>query len=610
MRMNSSFFHAAFVSLACVLAVAGCASTGGGEGAVKTETHAPTKEDGVESPPPPDLPKGMISVDVTNILGVALPARVEFRAADNALAFQLAVPKGALREAVPVGSYKAYVHVYESDIPVMVAAKSVVISEEKTAYLLVTLLEGTGGKLSLLDFDFDGDLAIDRVEMECETDPEDANSIPGRSPLPLNGRVFNGETTWYKGELFAHSTYGRGSESVTALVRRAERSGMDFLAITDRNTLAATSDPGFHSEKVVLIPAMAWGNDTLGEALIFAPRTMPDLPESIYQAQAECMRVQAQGGLFAVAHPCFSSNPWRWGTSYVNAIQAWCRPWRSVPPLRLDQLEESFREKEDGNYLYSLAAAAALDGRATIYSLPGTGRDLQRLDNRSKGKEFVLGALSANTQGTYFWDLELGRGLSACGIAGSDTDGPKVPMGEPLTYVLAENKSVPAIVEALRLGRTTLSAGPEAPFVDLWVDVRQDGSIDARIGASVSNTEDLLFYMHVKNGKGKKCQLLMNGHSIYTQSIDSQDWTMPLLRSTAMKNPQSWNLRPSGGTRNIYRARVIGQPKNPSRGFDPVEVFAMTSPIYARDIGADLMRERNSDKISAQEKLLAPIQEP
>lgn len=537
-----------------IMILAGCAgsSAGGPARPGKEPAGSPQKDTAGLPNQAANGPKGALDADITNVLGKNLPARIDLLGLEVNTALRFEVPDGKLETAVPAGKYRAYIHVYDNGVPVLAEIQDVEITENKTSYLPINILEGASGALTIRDFDFDGDLAIDRVEIASGTDPQNAASIPGRPQLPYPDQDLGGEPGWYRGELYAHSKYGIGAESVEKLVKRAEQAGLDFLAITDRNIMAAANDPAFHSDKVILIPAMAWGNDELGEALIYGPRTLPDPPSTPSAAQAECIRVQAQGGLFAIAHPCFPTGCWKWGLSYVNAVQVWCRDWRSVPPLTLDKLEEPIKERKDGKkderFIHSLAAAAA---------------------------DADLAAVSANTQGTRFWDYELVRGAMACAIAGSSSATPKVPLGRPVTYVRAEKKSLSAILEGLRLGRTFLSCGPDGPTIKFSADVMADNKIDVNIGGVVPLNLDVRFEVVVYKAAGKKLEVLFNGRPIITKTIEGETFVQRFLQ------------HPTGS--GAYRVRVVGPAADPKSGFGPLETYAMTSPIYAQNITTELL---------------------
>lgn len=506
---------------------------------------------------------GAIDIDVTNILGQHLPARVDLVALDDeppTAPIVLEAPRGALEATVPVGSYRAYIHVYEDEVPVLVEAQTVEVTAERPAFLLLNLLEGAGGSMPLRAFDSDGDLAIDRVEIALGTDPFDAGSIPGRPMLAWDSRVLRNEARWYRGELHAHSRHGGGREGVAELIQRAERAGLDFLAIADRNTLASTRDPAYRSDRLVLIPAMEWGSDEQGVALVYGMRTQPEPPSTIAAAQAECIRVQAQGGIWAVAHPCFPAAPWKWGLSYVNAIQVWSRGWREVPPMALEQLPEDLRLRDRGELVYSIAAAAAL------YDAAGEGAARVGVPYQ---------AVSANMQAAKFYDYETSRGLVAAVIGGSKTSSARVPMARPVTYIHAENQSLPALLEGLRLGRTYVSSGLDGPQLQFTADVLNDGTVDAGIGGIVPLNMDIMFEVIVANAKGKRLQVLRNGRPVLSKTIEGDGYVHRFAQ------------RPT--TYSVYRVQVTSPPANPSEGFGPVEVHAMSSPIFCQDITQELL---------------------
>ena len=198
--------------LAC-LALAACAGKGevsrGDADSVQQGTAPSLKPEQTESQKQAALakraalPKGSLDIDITNVVGDRLPTRVDLLCFDDNTTISLDVPTGVLESQQPVGNYRAYVHVYDAGVPVLVTVKDIVINETHPTYLLVNLLEGAGGVMSLRSFDADGDLALDRVEMEMGTDPYNAAGIPGRVELFHDPQVLNTATQWYGGELHA-----------------------------------------------------------------------------------------------------------------------------------------------------------------------------------------------------------------------------------------------------------------------------------------------------------------------------------------------------------------------------------------------------------------------
>ena len=484
-----------------------------------------------------------LSIDVTDTVGNGLACRVQALHLESGTRETLEVATGVQDWALPPGNYRTYVEVYERGVPVLVDARDVTLTLGANAFLPVNLIEWGGQTLGLRDFDFDGDLAIDRVELAAGTDPKDGSSIPGRGLLEYPAPVLGNEARWYKGELFARSNLGLGSESVGKLISRAEKENMDFLAIADRNHLNSTLDPDYKSSKVVLIPAMEWGNDERGYALMYAPRTVPDPPGTVSMAQAECIRVQAQGGVVAIAHPCLSSSPWKWGLSYMNAVQVWYGGWNELPPLSLAMLPEELRKRDERRLVYSIAAAAAASDFDTI---------------------------GGNAQASMFWDYELVRGLMAGAIAGTGTASAKVPMGAPITYIYAREKSLAGLLEGLRLGRTYVSSSAEGPQLLFRADIAGDGKVEIGMGGIVPVNVESGFEVGVRDAQGKKLQVLLNGYPLFTKVIESDSFV------------HKFKYLPK--EEGAFRVRVISPNELPKEQFGRVEVHAMSSPIYAQDV--------------------------
>jgi len=508
--------------------------------------------------------QGSIFVEVTDVLQRNLPGKIEVYPAGGGELSTHRLREGKVMTPFPAGDYVVYVYVYDWDIPIMVDIHRAAITPGGTVTITTELSEGSGS-LALRSFDRDFDLVLDRVELAAKTDPFDPDSFPNAELIPFDTPVLSKEAGWYKGDFHVRSIHGGGKESVKELVARAEKSGLDFIAITDRNTMDACFDADFKSSKVVLIPALEWGTDDRGVALIYGPHTFPALTSDIRDDQGVCQRVQAQGGIFAIAHPCFPNAPWQRGLSYVNAIEIWCREYRAVPPVGLNAFVPEYERRIDGKLKYSISRAV---------SVPN---------------------LSANGQASMFWDYELVRGLKACPIAGSLSSSPDVPMGHPVTWVYAPEKSVRGILNGLRLGRTVVSTDPDGPFMVMTADVKRQkdhvvlsteqsqantsinerktratlGAADVGIGGVVPLGLPVDFVVKVSNAKGMKLEILRNGWPILTKKIESAKGELFKI----VDNPSSYS---------VYRARIVRTPDE--KGYGALDVTAMTGPIYAQNI--------------------------
>ena len=479
---------------------------------------------------------GTIQARIVDILGRKLAGKLVLLNPDGTRAGEIAVPEGEAIMEHPSGNYRVYTYVFEDEVPYLVDIQEIVIRSGQRSEITVELLEGSSGNRPIRAFDQDFDLALDRVELEAGTALDDARSVPGQSAYDWPSPVLSDEGAWYRGELHAHSEHGRGEESVAKLIRRAEKLKLDFLAITDRNTLAAPLDPAFRSDSVVLIPAMEWGDDERGQALIYAPATFPEYTQSYAEAQAMAIRVQAQGGIFTIAHPSFPIGAWQWGIQYANAVEAWCRGWRKIPPLQLEQLDEKWKRREDGRYVYSIGIAAATQG------------------------------FSANSQSTLFWDLELVRGMKSAVVAGSNSASPKVPLASPVTYVYAREKSLKGILEGLRKGRTFVSRDLDGPTIEFQADVLVDGSIDVGIGGIIPVNRPSRLIVGVEGALGARMDILLNGYPIRSMPIRS--------------NKLYYSMEQQPDVVAVYRVRIVKAAEE--YGFGPTELLAMSSPIYAQ----------------------------
>lgn len=480
---------------------------------------------------------GRVEIDISDLLGRPLHARVEFLDHRNEPVRTVELPNGVGETRLQAGNYDAHVSVVHLGALFLVATKSIEVSAGQTEYLLVSLSEGSG-KLPLEQFDRDHDLAIDRVELENETDPNDPSSIPGHQRLDWSSPILSAGAGWFVGDLHTFSRHSIGSESPSKLIARAEKDGLDFLAITDRNTLAHTQDNGFRSDKVVLIPAMEWGSDATGYAIILRPGTVPKPAHNEFEAQSVLDRAVQQEGVFAPAHPCFPTTPWLRTIGYFNAVEIWCRDWRIVPPLAPDRLPSNLRVRSDGEYIFPIARAVQTPMQ------------------------------SANGQADYFWRFNLNAGRKSAAIGGSHSASPKVALGSPLTHVYAENKSLDAIIRGIRFGRTIVSRDKNAPRLEFMADALNDGRIETQIGGIVPLRQETKFISRVFGGDGKRLEILLNGKPIRTVDVVGDRFEFGFLDT-----PQYFSN---------YIARITDVPSDEGFGFR--DMLVTTSPIYAQEI--------------------------
>lgn len=234
-----------------------------------------------------------------------------------------------------------------------------------------------------------------------------------RSPVVRN-RPADGGPRWYRGNLHSHTVHSDGTYTVEERAQASAQFGLDFLAITDHNTIShhqevdrwpdgitpirgseVTTFHG-HINCFGLSKPIDWRDDARGDG-----------------AAAIVDQAHRQGAIVSINHPNAFGDPWcsschwdyaRADYSTFDAIEIWNGGWADV-----------------------------------------------ETDNE--------GALA-------FWTDLLDAGLRPTGIAGTDSHSPKDDDDATLgsTYVHATDPSEASIIDGIRRGRVFLSRGPLLSF--------------------------------------------------------------------------------------------------------------------------------------------------
>ncbi|WP_242907455.1 CehA/McbA family metallohydrolase [Actinomadura terrae] len=248
--------------------------------------------------------------------------------------------------------------------------------------------------------------------------PEVADLPPRPERPPARDLPAPAGSRWLAGDLHSHTVHSDGTLTVDELACRAAARGLDFLAVTDHNTVSHHPEllaAGAHAG-VVLVPGQEVTTD-LGHANVFGDTGWVDFRGP----SADWARFAAdRGGVMSINHPLSGDCAWR----------------RPVPEADRPPLVEIWH---------------------------------------SSWWDRTWGAPLAWT------DLWLPGG--AVPVGGSDFHDPaqhKI-LGEPTTWVLAEDASADGVVAALRSGRTSVSADPRAPVLlrveDDLIALDADGTV-------------------------------------------------------------------------------------------------------------------------------------
>lgn len=143
---------------------------------------------------------------------------------------------------------------------------------------------------------------------------------------------------WLRGDLHCHSEHSDGDASLPDILATARALGLDFLAVTDHNTIShhsalSTRDPG----GPILIPgvevttyyghANVWGLP--GQFVEFRCRTAEEMTAALTDAVA-------LGGLASINHPRPHGPPWEFGAlAPFSCVEIWDGPWPWFNPAAL-----------------------------------------------------------------------------------------------------------------------------------------------------------------------------------------------------------------------------------------------------------------------------------
>ena len=227
-----------------------------------------------------------------------------------------------------------------------------------------------------------------------------------------SANVVNPQAGWYHGEFHAHTYYSDGDYSPNQLIELALAEGLDFLAITDHNTIDAFREVSQEPD-LLIIPGLEV-TLTEGHFNVFGISGWLDWMEPIcvgqittsltgqFRTTTDLIRhIAATGLLTSMNHPLLK--PWEWRDEttdlrFLNCLEIWNDP-----------------------------------------SWP---------DN-----------VQANPRAVALWTDSLNAGYRLTGIGGSDYHRPAPRPGEnkpaerlglPCTYVYASELSTPAILAGLR----------------------------------------------------------------------------------------------------------------------------------------------------------------
>lgn len=241
---------------------------------------------------------------------------------------------------------------------------------------------------------------------------------------------------WYRGDLHTHTIHSDGRQDVAGLLKTAQAYGLDFLALTDHNTVTGLAELNRLSPPGLLTLAGMELTTYWGHAVCLGTRQWIDWRVGTGgRTMAETARsVSANNQVFIIAHPCAIGDPLCTGCKWVY---------------------------EDVK--------------------PGPARLVEVWNGIWHGEE------ENNEEALAMWYEWLNQGYRLVATAGSDTHDPdKYARGPGFNVIYADALSEGALLQALRSGHLYLSAGPHLTFTGHTADGQQAMMGDSLTGQTAT----------------------------------------------------------------------------------------------------------------------------
>ncbi|SDE78350.1 CehA/McbA family metallohydrolase [Limimaricola pyoseonensis] len=163
------------------------------------------------------------------------------------------------------------------------------------------------------------------TEIEVEIGLDDAPRDP--APRPAPARAVREGAGWYRGDLHCHTHHSDAKGAPETLHANARRAGLDFLAVTDHNTVTQWDHFGpASSPDLVFLRGMEVTTEH-GHANVFGLDGWVDFRlRAPGDAQALAREVHARGGMLSINHDK-PDIPWRHDWPEADAMEVWQQHW-------------------------------------------------------------------------------------------------------------------------------------------------------------------------------------------------------------------------------------------------------------------------------------------
>ncbi|MPZ54381.1 MAG: PHP domain-containing protein [Acidimicrobiia bacterium] len=183
---------------------------------------------------------------------------------------------------------------------------------------------------------------VEPVEVVVTVDDRHIERPPDPAPIPVPERPpgrdlpTDDDTIWLRGDLHSHTVHSDGKLEIDALLAHAVSRGLDFVAVTDHNTVSHHPylEEAGNRMGMVAIPGQEVTTD-VGHA-----NCLGEIPWVDFREPADTWRETAEenGGLMSVNHPWAGHVAWRKPLSQpATLVEMWHHTWDRVFRLPFEE---------------------------------------------------------------------------------------------------------------------------------------------------------------------------------------------------------------------------------------------------------------------------------
>ena len=304
------------------------------------------------------------------------------------------------------------------------------------------------------------------LEIEFSSDVINATPAFQKTPTKYRG------AGWYRGDLHSHTLHSDARWDVPDLVKYAHDYKLDFVTLTDHNTVSALAQLDSLASDDLLTMGGSELTTYYGHALALGVREWQEWRIGTGISMVNIAeQVKDKGGIFIIAHPKSIGDPECTGC--------------------------------DWNY---------------VDMLPGAARHIEIWNGPWAGD-------SGNEKALQLWYQWLNQGYRMVATTGTDSHGPMKDPNPGFNHIYAEDLSEKAILNAIKQGHLYVSSGPR-----LELSASNEALEQVMMGDLITSNKIHCSLNFSKCSRQHKLSIIVNGETFQTHAVTDDgilEWQLP-----------------------------------------------------------------------------------